>query len=205
MPNGTMLSKSPSPLASKIQNLVPIKGPFSKYVEFFNEHGQLIRQQVVFEWIPSKCAHCNMLGHTTKICKKKPGTRKEWRPIQKIPTTAQEDTSPTAMAPESNSDDTTTTLRSIHSYGQKISFQPYPRTPPTTLWLDLNNISHSMEDAWCLMGDFNTIQFKEDRIGGNEVQDHDLKELASPLETYELHELKSIGAYYSWTNKAIWS
>ncbi|KAJ8427305.1 hypothetical protein Cgig2_013894 [Carnegiea gigantea] len=73
------------------------------------------------------------------------------------------------------------------------------------LWLDLNDISHSMEDAWCLMGDFNTIRFKEYRLGGNDVQDHDVKELASLLETCKFHELKSTGAYYSWTNKTIWS
>jgi len=49
----------------------PIEGPFPDYVEFFNEKGQLIRQQVQFEWKPTKCTHCHMLGHTNEVCKKK--------------------------------------------------------------------------------------------------------------------------------------
>jgi len=72
-------------------------------------------------------------------------------------------------------------------------------------WSDLMDISQSMDAAWCLMGDFNTILSEEDRKGGNEVQDHELRELASLLQTGELHELSSTGAYYSWTNKTIWS
>jgi len=48
-----------------------------------------------------------------------------------------------------------------------------------------------MDEAWCLMGDFNTLRFKEGRIGGNEVQDHELRELATLLKVCELHELKS--------------
>ena len=62
---------------------VPIKGPFLEYVEFFNEHGQLIRQQVQFEWIPAKCTYCNMLVYTSDICKKKPTLRTEWRKVQR--------------------------------------------------------------------------------------------------------------------------
>ena len=39
----------------------------------------------------------------------------------------------------------------------------------------------------------------DDRIGGNEVQEHELTELATLLEECELHELKSTDAYFSWT------
>jgi len=60
-----------------------------------------------------------------------------------------------------------------------------------------------MDEAWCLIEDFNTLRFKDDIIRGNEVQDHELRELASLLEACELHELKSTGAYFSWTNKTI--
>ena len=73
------------------------------------------------------------------------------------------------------------------------------------LWNDLMDIGHAMDEAWCLMGDFNALRSKEDIIGGNEVQDHELSELATLLEVCELHELKSTGAYFSWTNKTIWS
>jgi len=56
---------------------VPIDGPFPENVEFFNEHDMLI-----CEWIPCKCAHCGMYGHTKEVCKKKNATRKEWRRVQ---------------------------------------------------------------------------------------------------------------------------
>ena len=58
---------------------VPIEGPFPNHVDFFNEKGQLIRQPVQYEWLPTKCTHCHMLGHTTEECRKKT-VRKECRP-----------------------------------------------------------------------------------------------------------------------------
>lgn len=62
---------------------LPLEGPFPEYVEFINEHDMLIRQQVKYEWLPLKCTHCQMFGHKEEHCKKKKGTRREWRPIQK--------------------------------------------------------------------------------------------------------------------------
>jgi len=40
-------------------------------------------QQVIYEWIPSKCTHCAMLRHTKEVCKKKGVVRTEWRRIEK--------------------------------------------------------------------------------------------------------------------------
>ena len=34
------------------------------------------------------------------------------------------------------------------------------------LWSELATIAQSMTNAWCLLRDFNTILYKEDRIGG---------------------------------------
>ncbi|KAJ8419977.1 hypothetical protein Cgig2_010914 [Carnegiea gigantea] len=54
--------------------------PFPNHGDFFNEEGVLIRQQVTYEWVPSKCTHCAMLGHTEEVCKKKKVVvRTEWR------------------------------------------------------------------------------------------------------------------------------
>jgi len=60
---------------------MPIEGPFPEHIEFFNEEGILIRQPVTYEWIPTKCTHCAMLGHTEDICKKKRVIRTEWRQV----------------------------------------------------------------------------------------------------------------------------
>lgn len=84
-------------------------------------------------------------------------------------------------------------------YGQN------PVSQREQLWLDLIDISQSMEGAWCLMGDFNSLISKDDGICGNEVQDHELRELTLLLESCALHEPKSTGAYFSWKNRRIWS
>ncbi|KAJ8421922.1 LOW QUALITY PROTEIN: hypothetical protein Cgig2_025977 [Carnegiea gigantea] len=73
------------------------------------------------------------------------------------------------------------------------------------LWSDLHDIAQNMSSACCLIGDFNTNLSKEGRIGGLEVQDQDVRELTSLLEDCELHELRSTGVYFSWTNKTIYS
>ena len=56
-----------------------------------------------------------------------------------------------------------------------------------------------------MLGDFNTILHKEDRYGGNDVIDSEVRELSTLMEDCELQEMASIEPYYSWTNKNIWS
>ena len=65
------------------------------------------------------------------------------------------------------------------------------------LWANITTISHSISTAWIIMGDFNTILTKEDRFGGNEIIEQDVRELSSLLDECELHELKSVGAFFS--------
>jgi len=55
------------------------------------------------------------------------------------------------------------------------------------------------------LGDFNTILYKEDRKGGTEVQDHEVHDLSNLIDLCELQEIKWLEAYYSWTNKRVWS
>ena len=47
--------------------------------------------------------------------------------------------------------------------------------------------------------------YKEDRIGGNDVTDHEIKEMHCLASQCELQELPTSGPYHSWTNKTIWS
>ena len=88
---------------------MPIEGPFPDYIDFFNEAGILIRQPVSYEWIPTKCNHCAMLGHTEDVCKKKRVIRSEWRQVLK----------PQAPTPP-NKD-------------QSKEMHPYPATTPQPL------------------------------------------------------------------------
>jgi len=62
-----------------------------------------------------------------------------------------------------------------------------------------------MTDAWCLLGNSNTIHYKEDRIGGDEVNHQDIRKLSLFIEQCDLVEMRSTGSYFSWTNKSIWS
>ena len=73
------------------------------------------------------------------------------------------------------------------------------------LWDDLQTLATQINEAWCILGDFNTVLHKEDRIGGIEVQDHEVKHLADFMDTCEVQELRWTGLFYSWTNKTIWS
>jgi len=41
------------------------------------------------------------------------------------------------------------------------------------LWEDLQAIAPSFE-PWCIMGDFNAVIHREDRIGGDEVTEHEM-------------------------------
>jgi len=60
-----------------------------------------------------------------------------------------------------------------------------------------------MTKAWCIIGDFNAVLHKDDRIGGNKVTDHEVNELQCLLDHCELQELYSRGSFYSWTNKRV--
>ena len=60
-----------------------LEGPFPECLDFFNENEVLVRQEVKYEWLPTKCQFCNMFGHKDEQCRKKPGIRQEWRPMQK--------------------------------------------------------------------------------------------------------------------------
>ena len=60
---------------------MPIDGPFPEHIDFINKHDMLVRQVVKYEWLRVKCKHRGMFGHEKSICKKKEGSRKEWRPV----------------------------------------------------------------------------------------------------------------------------
>ena len=73
------------------------------------------------------------------------------------------------------------------------------------LWDDLLNIAQSMDDAWCVLGDFNAVLHMGDRIGGIEIQPHEVKSFRECLNNCELQEIRSTDPYFTWTNKTIWT
>ena len=52
-----------------------------------------------------------------------------------------------------------------------------------------------------VIGDFNALLYIQDRLGGDEVQDSEVREHAECIKYCELPEMRSFGSYYSWSNK----
>ncbi|KAJ8424385.1 hypothetical protein Cgig2_000586 [Carnegiea gigantea] len=97
---------------------MPIDGPFLDHIDFFNDEDVLIRQQVTSEWLPTKCTHCAMLGHSVDVCKKKEVIRTEWRKIQK----PQTPTNPTPLiAPVNAPNDQNTEIPSSHAKTDRVA------------------------------------------------------------------------------------
>ncbi|XP_021774067.1 uncharacterized protein LOC110738017 [Chenopodium quinoa] len=47
---------------------VQVDGNFPEYVDFLDEEGRVVHQEVVFEWKPVKCSMYNGLGHDVSKC-----------------------------------------------------------------------------------------------------------------------------------------
>ena len=73
------------------------------------------------------------------------------------------------------------------------------------LWRDLRNIAGNMHLAWGVVGDFNTTLYPEERIGGDNINYMEINDFATCIEDCGLQEVKSTGAFFTWTNKSTWS
>ena len=62
---------------------MPLKGPFPKHIDFVSDWVVAVRQKVMYEWKPTQCSFCQMLGHEEIYCRKKAKTRHEWRLVQR--------------------------------------------------------------------------------------------------------------------------
>ncbi|KAJ8420995.1 hypothetical protein Cgig2_023909 [Carnegiea gigantea] len=94
-------------------------------------------------------------------------------------------------------------LQSYHTV-LKEGIPPMDRICSQNIWgLNWANkqedqIAENIEEAWCILGDFNAALYIEDRIGGTEVQLHEVQSLDDCSTKCELQE-------YTWTNKTIWA
>jgi len=62
-----------------------------------------------------------------------------------------------------------------------------------------------MDEAWCSIGDFNSVLYPGDRIWGTDIQAAEIKPFEDCTKTCEVQEMRSIGPYFTWTNKTIWT
>ena len=65
------------------------------------------------------------------------------------------------------------------------------------LWESLMSISNSINDPWCVLGDFNSILNQGDRIGGTIVTEGKTKDFAECIHYCGLQEFSFDGAFYT--------
>ena len=73
------------------------------------------------------------------------------------------------------------------------------------LWDALEEFAAAIDEGWCILGDFNAVLNTADRMGGTEITAAEIRPLNDCINTCEVQELRSIGPYYTWTNKSIWT
>ncbi|RAL48813.1 hypothetical protein DM860_001133 [Cuscuta australis] len=71
---------------ARIQVEVSIHQDFPDVIQFVDKENMVLTRDIKYEWKPSRCSHCKMLGHTEELCRKKDKLqdkekrRKEWVP-----------------------------------------------------------------------------------------------------------------------------
>lgn len=64
---------------------VKIEEDLPEYIDFLSEKGILLRRIVEYEWKPTKCKFCSMVGHCEEDCRKKNKVKCVWVPKQTQP------------------------------------------------------------------------------------------------------------------------
>jgi len=73
------------------------------------------------------------------------------------------------------------------------------------MWEALVEISHTMDDPWCVLGDFNLILHQGERMGGNDADERKMRDFGECIHQCGLQEFHYMGAFFTWTNKTVWS
>ncbi|XP_074300676.1 uncharacterized protein LOC141631975 [Silene latifolia] len=58
-----------------------------------------------------------------------------------------------------------------------------------------------LNDPWLLYGDFNAVMGRNERIGGAEITNAEIRPLADTIRDCQLTDLMAKGAFYTWKNK----
>ncbi|KAJ8427472.1 hypothetical protein Cgig2_021882 [Carnegiea gigantea] len=185
---------------------IQLEDNFLEYIEFVNEHNVVVRQRVEYEWKPTKCDFCKM--HEPQELAP-PNLHVDEEGFITIRKRAQQQ------------------LLEARTYQQQQLLHPhlfrnYLRCNTVShhegllynicLWgqsrfakerfmRGFEKYSNSMDDAWCILADFNAILYAGDKIGGTEVQFHEVQSFGDCITACELQELRSIGPYYTWTEQ----
>ncbi|XP_058775952.1 uncharacterized protein LOC131650248 [Vicia villosa] len=69
------------------------------------------------------------------------------------------------------------------------------------LWEDIQNVGSIINRPWIIIGDYNNVLKITDRIGGNEVQEAEYRDLEQMMENLGLYEHETKGDHFTWFNK----
>ncbi|KAJ8421089.1 hypothetical protein Cgig2_025552 [Carnegiea gigantea] len=156
----------------------PVERPFPDYIEFFNESDILIRQSISYEWLPIKCLHCGMFGHNEPIYRKKGLVWREWRPVQHKPKSTESTQASHKVTPSAD------------------GFIPITRKSKSSI---RHPQQSNLDVARCVLGDFNSNLYKDDRIGGDEVSDYETRDLQNCIDQCELVHQQLLAYSFDYT------
>ncbi|XP_074300776.1 uncharacterized protein LOC141632097 [Silene latifolia] len=69
------------------------------------------------------------------------------------------------------------------------------------LWQSIKSYHLQLNSPWLLCGDFNAIMERNERIGGAEITNAELRPMAEAIRDCQLTDMKARGAFYTWNNK----
>jgi len=71
--------------------------------------------------------------------------------------------------------------------------------------VNLSTIATTMNEPWCILGDFNAILDLANRVEGTPITMFETEDFCKWLNAYQLHDMRRFRAEFTWTNKHIWS
>ncbi|XP_074293094.1 uncharacterized protein LOC141620008 [Silene latifolia] len=69
------------------------------------------------------------------------------------------------------------------------------------LWQSIRSYHLQLNAPWLLCGDFNAIMERNERIGGAEITNDEIRPMADAIRDCQLTDMKARGAFYTWNNK----
>ncbi|KAF5183897.1 Ribonuclease h domain, partial [Thalictrum thalictroides] len=92
-------------------------------------------------------------------------------------------------------------LNAGKSYYLTVVYARNARRDRIALWEELKAINSRYNEAWILLGDFNTCRVAADKIGGSKLHPRDVLDFNEFLMDTALDELQATGDFYSWSNR----
>ncbi|KAF7149658.1 hypothetical protein RHSIM_Rhsim02G0067400 [Rhododendron simsii] len=93
-----------------------------------------------------------------------------------------------------------------HVWGWKLlaDLGIYPSTDmrdPRDLWVEVSQLVADREKPWVIMGDFNAITSNNEKLGGRDEEEWELRDFKDFIGTNQLIDIGYVGHSFTWSNK----